>query len=167
MPAIQPQVESSVNRRLVVIPSGGEQNQPMVKDNIVWLEIEGALRRKEKTQEWLAEQLGLSNNAVTKWKQSGQIALENAKRVSVVLDIPLDRLLLGKGNPLMEVLEALPLERSKAVIAQIMYQVEHAEDVLKGDQIVHYLKAISGLIKDMEKRRAAREEPAKPTKRGK
>lgn len=132
-------------------------------DNVVWNAIEEALRRLGKTQEWLAGELNLSNNAVTKWKQSGQISRRNAERVSELLDIRLDRLLLAKGNAVVEVLEALPLERSRAIINQMMYQIEHAEDVLTGDQITHYVSAMGALVSDMAKKKKARApEPGPP-----
>lgn len=151
MPTIQPQVEFHFNPRFLVPLLSDGQNQPMA--NVVWNEIDAALTRLRKTQEWLAGELGLSNNAVTKWKQSGQISRANAERVSELLGIPLDRLLLGKGNAVVEVLEALPPDRSRAIINQIMYQIEHAEDVLTGDQINHYVSAMAKLVKDMEKKK--------------
>lgn len=157
MPTIQPQVELDFNPRFLVPAIASGQNQPMA--NVVWNEIEAALDRLRKTQEWLAGELGLSNNAVTKWKQSGQISRRNAERVSELLDIRLDRLLLGKGHAVVEVLEALPPARSRAIINQIMYQIEHAEDVLTGDQITHYISAMAKLAKDMEKKKP---DPAPP-----
>lgn len=130
------------------------ENKPMVKmTNPVWAEIETALRARDKTQHWLANEIGVSTNAVTKWKQTGQISRENAMAVSVKLGIPLDKLLLGKENAIVEMLEALPLERSKAILNQLMYQIENAEDVLAGDQIGKYLSAMQRMVKDMEKRK--------------
>lgn len=126
----------------------------MVKTkNPVWPEIEAALKRLGKTQQWLATEIDVSTNAVTKWKQSGQISRENAVAVSQKLGIPLDKLLLGKDNTIIEMLEALPLERTKAIVNHLMYQIENASDVLAGDQIGKYVTAMQNLVKDMERRK--------------
>lgn len=126
------------------------ENRPIV--NIIWQEIEAGLARLGKTQEWLAEQVGVSSNAVAKWK-SGKISRAKAVEVAATLGISLDRLLLGKSNIMVEVLEALPIERSKTMVNQWMYQVEHAEDVLSTEQIGRYVTAMSKLMADMEKRK--------------
>lgn len=157
MEIIKPQVDFNFNPRLLATLCLGRQNQPMVtktkKFSPIWLEIEAALKRAGKTQEWLAGELGLSNNAISKWKYGGKISRENAIKVALLLDIPLDRLLTGKHNPVVEVLTLLPPAKSRSMVAQFMYQIEHADDVLTKDQIIHYLKAISDWMKDMEKRK--------------
>lgn len=121
--------------------------------NTMWQEIDAALKRDKKTQEWLAGELGLSNNAITKWKRTGQISRENAIRVSKLLSIPLDKLLVGKEDVFQEVLESLPFDRSKPLLTNFMFQIQHAEDVLSGDQITRYTKMIQDIIKDMERRK--------------
>ena len=116
-------------------------------------EILTALKRLEKTQDWLAEQMDVSSNAVSKWIRLGSIARDNAVKLADLLNIPLDRLLAGKANVFIEALESLPLERSKSIITQFMYQIEHAEDVLGQETAGRYSKMIHALMKDMERRR--------------
>lgn len=58
--------------------------------------IKGRVKELGKTQEWLAEQVGVSKAAVSKWVQKGEISRENAIRVSQVLQLSADRLLLGQ-----------------------------------------------------------------------
>lgn len=91
---IQPQVYLNFNPRFLERGPAGVQNQPMVnRINSIWQHIQEALARTRNTQDWLAEKVGVSNNAVTKWKKSGKISRENAVKVSLALQIPLDRLL--------------------------------------------------------------------------
>ena len=126
----------------------------MVKtNNLIGREIGAALKRLRKSQEWLAGEMSVSSNAVSKWIKFGTISRENAIQLSQILRIPLDKLLAGKDNVISEVLESLPFERSKSMLTQFMYQVEHADDVLTGENINRYLKAINSMIKDMERRR--------------
>jgi phage repressor protein C with HTH and peptisase S24 domain len=97
MVGIKPQVDLLVNLELV---SGGgvlAQNKPMVNKPKKQLSLLGEvlyarLKELKKTQAWLAEQVGVSNYAVTKWMQKGQITLTNAKRVAAILNISMDQL---------------------------------------------------------------------------
>jgi transcriptional regulator with XRE-family HTH domain len=147
----KPQVEFKINRRFLALLFAHPQNQPMV--NSVWREIEAALSRKRKTQEWLAGELGLSNNAVSKWKKTGQISRENAKRVAVLLDIPLGKLLLGKADAVVEVLEALPQDAQLETLNYLLFQVGRAEGVYGSAKAASYAKMIEGLKADMAKRK--------------
>lgn len=152
---IKPQVELEINPQLVAVQNVYGQNPTMPTQSIssVWVPIQAALDRLDKTQEWLAEQIGVSNNAVTKWKQSGGIGRENAKKVSALLGVSLDGLLAGKYHPVVEALEELPIDQSTTIMRQIMYQIEHADGVLGGDRSAHYLKTMAAFIKDLEKRK--------------
>ena len=49
--------------------------QPMVSELGIY--IKARLKFLRKTQMWLAEEMGVSNNAVTKWVKSGKISREN------------------------------------------------------------------------------------------
>jgi phage repressor protein C with HTH and peptisase S24 domain len=74
------------------------ENKPMAKKakNDISLLGKVILERLEelgKTQSWLAIQCGVSANAVSKWIRLGQISTERAGKVSVALDLSLDRLL--------------------------------------------------------------------------
>lgn len=120
----------------------------------LWREIEAALKRKGENQTWLAEELDLTPQAITKWKYDGKISKAKAIEVSDLLDIPLDRLLGGKVNPVGEVLEALPVDMGKTFVRQLMYQIEHAdESVMSQEHSAHYLKAMADFIKDLERRK--------------
>jgi transcriptional regulator with XRE-family HTH domain len=59
--------------------------------------IKGRVKELGKTQEWLAEQVGVSKAAVSKWVRDGKISRESAIKVSQVLEISADRLLLGQA----------------------------------------------------------------------
>jgi plasmid maintenance system antidote protein VapI len=51
------------------------------------------LRAINQTQTWLAEYVGVSNNAVSKWIDSGKISRANAIKVAEALNISTDDLL--------------------------------------------------------------------------
>lgn len=46
-----------------------------------------------KTQEWLAEECGVSKNAVSKWIRDGKISRENAVKAARALGLAVDQLL--------------------------------------------------------------------------
>gem|GEM_PF-6820170 len=48
--------------------------------------------KPKRTQGWLAEQCGVSNMAVTKWINKGQITVDNAIQVAKALDVTLHEL---------------------------------------------------------------------------
>lgn len=90
---IKPEVEYSFNPRFVVAGSCGGENQPMV--NTVGNLIKSGLSRMGKTQAWLAEEVGVSDNAVSKWIRTGQISRENIPKVARLLGLYPDELLPG------------------------------------------------------------------------
>lgn len=47
----------------------------------------------------LANDLGVDESAISRWKKDGPISLDHAARLCFVLDISLDWLILGRGNP--------------------------------------------------------------------
>lgn len=47
----------------------------------------------KKTQAWLAEQVGVSPNAVSKWVRFGEISVPNARKAAAALDIDVGELL--------------------------------------------------------------------------
>lgn len=55
--------------------------------------IKRALKAAGKTQTWLAEQLSVSDNAVSKWIKSGKISRENAMEVAAALKVPIATIL--------------------------------------------------------------------------
>jgi transcriptional regulator with XRE-family HTH domain len=62
-------------------------------ENQIGRKIAQRLRALGKTQVWLAEQVDVSNNAVTKWIKTGQISIDKAVKVAPALEITLDELL--------------------------------------------------------------------------
>jgi SOS-response transcriptional repressor LexA len=88
---IQPQVETEFNHWFVPASDTTPENQPMV--NEVGKLIKDALFRMGKTQSWLAEQVGVSDNAVSKWIRTGQISRENIPNVARLLGLYPDELL--------------------------------------------------------------------------
>lgn len=71
----------------------------MVKEtSAIWGVIQARLRELKQTQQWLADELGVSVNAVSKWKITGKISRKNAIRLSEKLGISLDRLLRAQAG---------------------------------------------------------------------
>ncbi len=60
--------------------------------------LDTALRARNKTQTWLAEQLDISDQAITKWKRTEQISRDNAMAMCRVLDVNPLWLLEGTGT---------------------------------------------------------------------
>jgi transcriptional regulator with XRE-family HTH domain len=46
----------------------------------------------------LAQDLGVDESAISRWKKNGPISLDHAARLCEVLDISLDWLILGRGD---------------------------------------------------------------------
>lgn len=65
----------------------------------IGLAIQARLRTLRKTQAWLAEQVGVSTNAVSKWMRSDKISRQNAIRVADALAISVDDLLGNVAKP--------------------------------------------------------------------
>jgi transcriptional regulator with XRE-family HTH domain len=88
------------------------------------------LREMEKTQGWLAELVGVSINAVSKWIKTGRISRENAMAVAPHLRMTLDELLgaaAGEEHQAAPSREATTLERldpTEAHLLQLFRQCE-------------------------------------------
>lgn len=82
---IKPQVDFNIHPRLVDDHPLCTQNQPM--DKSVGGVIKRALARLQKSQSWLAEQAGVSDNAVSKWIKTGQISRERIPHVARILAV--------------------------------------------------------------------------------
>lgn len=63
--------------------------------------IKSRLTDLRRTQEWLADECGVSKNAVSKWIRDGKISRKNAIAAAKALDLTADQLLLGQ--PLVDV----------------------------------------------------------------
>jgi transcriptional regulator with XRE-family HTH domain len=55
--------------------------------------IKSRLKALGRTQAWLAEQVGVSENAVSKWIKTGEISRANIEPVTEALDISVSQLL--------------------------------------------------------------------------
>lgn len=103
MPTIKPQVYQTFNPGFFDIAQLSDDNLAMgattLKDY-----IESRLSSLGKDQQWLAFELSVSNNAVSKWKKTGQITLDNFISLVNVLGVA--------GAPFIE--EMIPkLERTE------------------------------------------------------
>lgn len=63
------------------------------------LAIRARLDELQKTQGWLAEELGVSNNAVSKWISTGKISRENSVAAARALEISVEELLGDSPRP--------------------------------------------------------------------
>jgi transcriptional regulator with XRE-family HTH domain len=95
----QPQVDFTVNLPLVVHLNPGLhafRMSPLGKT------IKSRLKALGRTQAWLAEQVGVSENAVSKWIKSGEISRENIKPAADALEISVAQLLDQNPMPDMD-----------------------------------------------------------------
>jgi transcriptional regulator with XRE-family HTH domain len=95
----QPQVDLTVNLPLVVHLNPGlhaYRMSPLGKT------IKARLKAAGKTQAWLAERVGVSENAVSKWIKSGEISRENIKSAADALGISVAQLLDQNPTPDMD-----------------------------------------------------------------
>lgn len=70
--------------------------------NALGQSIKLKLSALRKSQGWLAEQAGVSDNAVSKWIKTGKISREKAVLVAQALSCSVDDLLLGEGVDLAQ-----------------------------------------------------------------
>ena len=83
-----------------------------------------------KTQAWLAEQVGVSTNAVSKWIKTGEISRENLKASADALEISVAQLLDQNPTPeLDERWHSFPPSVKQRVLALIdeLVNPPHAE----------------------------------------
>lgn len=76
--------------------------------------IAGRLKAMGKGQAWLAESVGVSVNAVSKWTKSGKISRENVPRVAELLELTVAELVSGKVQAPIQRNEGTKLERLDA-----------------------------------------------------
>jgi transcriptional regulator with XRE-family HTH domain len=109
MEILNPKFIYGVNLGFVVGPRNSADHQQMVEH--AGTRLKAALRSAGRTQAWLAEELGLSNNAVSKWIRTGEISRENAIRAADKLGISVGELLTGAS---FEVLPSEAIEVARA-----------------------------------------------------
>lgn len=129
--------------------------------------IRDALDRLGRTQQWLAEQVGVTPQAVTKWIKTGQISREKATEVARVLGVSLDVLLAGAATDSVEkgqVIDGLLPEDQQQVMDFIRYKFERSEGLLASEKVAHYMAMIDRIKNDMATRKAAKP-PASTTRK--
>jgi phage repressor protein C with HTH and peptisase S24 domain len=100
MQSIQPQVKAKLNLPFVVKGARPKDHQRMVDDLIAHSfgeRLELALRAAGRTQAWLAEMLGISDQAISKWKATGAISRDNLMKVARLLHVSPLWLMNGEG----------------------------------------------------------------------
>lgn len=92
---ITPQVDSTVNQKFVQLKPGVDDNHGM--ETPAGKIIKDALGKLGKTQAWLAEQVGVSDNAVSKWIHKGQFSRENIPAIAKALNIDPNALVMASS----------------------------------------------------------------------
>lgn len=126
-----------------------------------------ALERLQQNQYWLAEQVGVSAQAVTKWIQTGEISRTNATKVAKILDVSLDALLGGSQSEREEIgkaIDDLPDEQQQQVLDFIRYKIERSEGFMASEKAAHYMKMIDRIKADMAGRKGKDAAPTHPTR---
>jgi transcriptional regulator with XRE-family HTH domain len=123
--------------------------------NEIGNQITEALERLGKTQSWLAEAVGVSDTAVSKWINEGTISRANAGKVAKALGISVDHLLHGPEDSVWELLaeplKKLPVESQQDVLEYMRFKFERARSVIASDNIASYLTMIDRIKADMER----------------
>lgn len=80
------------------------------------------LKTLEKNQAWLAEQVGVSINAVSKWTRTGKVSRQNLPAIAKALGISMEELLFGGDARLSQAIEqqATRLERLDPMEARVI-----------------------------------------------
>lgn len=118
--------------------------------------IAEALKSRGRTQEWLAEQVGITKQAVGQALARGSLKLEHAIRIAVALDVSLDWLvgLENRRAAIGEVVNGLPDEQKQLALDFLQYQIDRApERLLASEKAARYSAMIQGIMRDIEKRR--------------
>lgn len=71
----------------------------------------------------LALDLNVHESAISRWRKGGPMTLDNAAKLSEVLDISLDWLVLGRGD--MDRHTAEPLRSGEVEILQSLRRLKH------------------------------------------
>lgn len=145
---IKPRVDEVVNPRCVATLGLGANNQPMVKKyatNNIGPLIAQKLKARKKTYAWLADEIGVSINAVSKWVHTGQITLENAVLTAKKLQISSDELmncftlekhLLQETQGVYEVSRTNAVSTKESKMISLFRQLDHARQ----DECIAYLE---------------------------
>jgi transcriptional regulator with XRE-family HTH domain len=101
--------------------------------------IAAALTRLEKSQGWLAGEMGVSDNAVSKWVRSGKVAKTNIPKLAQLLGLSVDQLLSDTAEPVAVVSpsEETKLERLDASEAQLVAYYRECGDIQRRFLLSH------------------------------
>lgn len=146
-------VKHEVNRWLLEPIPHADYRHPMV--NTVGDQIREALERLGKSQTWLAEVMGVSDAAVSKWLRTGEVARDRLVDLARTLEISVDQLLTGAPAPSSDVQEAfdsLPDADRQMTLDFLQYRWERAEGVVASEKIARYVAMIERIKADMKRR---------------
>jgi transcriptional regulator with XRE-family HTH domain len=88
----------------------------------------------------LALDLDVHESAISRWRKGGPMSLENAARISEVLDISLDWLVLGRGEMDAHTAESLASEE---------FELLQAVRRLKRSTVKHLLTLVKDLLEQV------------------
>lgn len=122
--------------------------------NTIGRNITAQLERHGRTQSWLAETVGVSNAAVTKWIAIGQISRDNLEKVARALNVRVDQLLHGTtpavGERIAGAINALPVAAQQEIVEFIQFKLERAGAQLAEEEKAAYTAAIAAINDDMQ-----------------
>ena len=103
--------------------------------------IRKRLQELGKTQVWLAAELDVSNNAITKWIKTGKISRENSVAASRVLGMSVEEL-LGEGQIGGSAKDAEPVDEAlkRATDMLEVYRLAGAAGRLRIDSVVEQVR---------------------------
>jgi transcriptional regulator with XRE-family HTH domain len=127
MERIKPQVEIHFNPKLLPMYRLNLENQPM---NKIGLKIKAAIEAKGITQMALAEIIGVSNNAVTKWIKTGQIGKENIPKIAEALNLSIADFFDAPEGDLVHALYLLKDPKLRALLFASENLSEYKKDIL-------------------------------------
>lgn len=127
MASIKPQVYKQFNPQLLPSMTGSDENKPM---NHVGYKIKAAIEAKGITQMALAEAVGVSNNAVTKWVKTGKVAKENIPKIIKELGMSIADFFECQDEDLVHALYLLKDPKLRALLFAAEPLSEYKKDVL-------------------------------------
>lgn len=127
MDTIKPQVYFKFNHQLLPVNICSVENQPMED---VGKKIKAAIVAKGITQSALAEMVGVSNFAVTKWVKTGKVSKENIPKVAQALGMPITDFFDVQDDDLAHALYMLQDPKLRALLFAAEPLPEYKKDIL-------------------------------------
>jgi plasmid maintenance system antidote protein VapI len=85
----------------------------------------------------LAADLRVHESAISRWRKDGSMTLDNAVRLSEVLDVSLDWLILGRGD--MDRHKGQPTRTDEAALADLSHRFQPSAL----DHLVAFLRSVA------------------------